>query len=53
MKSVVKCYLVAKCGAGSAGPDGAPVMLGVSTCECLIDARFDIALGLAANCGQL
>ena len=38
---------------GGASADWAPVMLGVSTCECLIDARFDIALGLAANCGQL
>jgi hypothetical protein len=38
---------------GGAGADWTPVVLGVSTCECLIDARFDVALGLTANCGQL
>src|SRR6185369_17368840 len=45
--------LVSESGPGGAGADRAPVVLGVSTRECLIDARFDIALGLAANCGQL
>jgi hypothetical protein len=38
-------------GPGGAGTNRTPVVFGVSTCECLIDARFDIALGLAANGG--
>jgi hypothetical protein len=46
-------YLVSDCGAGGAGADWPPIVLRVSTRECLIDARFDIALGLAANCSQL
>ena len=44
---------MSQCGTGGAGADRTPVMLRVSTCECLIDARFDAALGLAADCGQL
>ena len=40
-------------GAGSAGADWAAIVLGVSTSESLIYARFDIALGLAADCSQL
>ena len=43
---------MSECGAGGASPDGAAVVLGVSTRECLIDARFDIALGLTADCRQ-
>jgi len=52
-RSVLNFYLVSECGPGSAGADWPPIVLGVSTRECVIDARFDIALGLAANCGQL
>src|SRR5688500_80166 len=36
-----------------AGPDWAPVVLSVGCGECLIDARFDIALRLATHCCQL
>ena len=35
------------------GSDWTPVVLGTGACECLVDARIDIALGLATNCGQL
>src|SRR6185503_549205 len=49
VKSVVKFYLVVQTASGGAGTGWPPM----STGECLIDARFDVALGLAANCGQL
>ena len=38
---------------GCASTNRTSIMFIVSTRECLIDARFDIALRLAANCGQL
>lgn len=38
---------------GCASTDWTAIMFIVGTRECLIDARFDIALGLAAHCGQL
>ena len=34
---------------GCTSADWPPVMLGVGTSECLIDARFDVALGLATH----
>jgi hypothetical protein len=38
---------------GGAGADRTPVVFGVGSCECLIDARFDVALWLAAHGCQL
>lgn len=38
---------------GCTGSDWTPLVFCTSASECLIDARLDIAFGLAANRGQL
>jgi hypothetical protein len=45
--------LVSGGGPGCAGTDRTTIMFGVGTREGLINARFDIALGLATHSGQL
>ena len=47
------CGLVSGGHPGCTSTDRTSIMFIVSTRECLIDARFDIALGLAAHSGQL
>jgi len=47
------CGLVSGGRSGCTSPDRTSIMFIVGTLECLIDARFDIALGLAAHSGQL
>lgn len=47
------CGLVSGCGSSSAYADGTPIVFAVSARECLIHARFDIALGLSTNRCQL
>ena len=47
------CGLVSGGRPGCASTDRTSIMFIVGTRECLIDARFDIALGLATHSGQL
>ena len=50
---VAFCGLVSGDGPGCASTDRTSIMFVVGTREGLIDAGFDIALGLATHCGQL
>ena len=51
VKIRVRNCLVSYGRTGGTGADWTPIMLRVGTSECLVDARFDVALRLAAHCG--